>query len=125
MEHQLEKLLYSRADAAAALSISIRSVDYLISEGKLSTRRIGRKTLIPVGEVRRFARSDHPDRIRTNGKVQEDESGLTVHQRILHQVAEGFASRISIWRRDNTWALASPMAPDAMATSGRTRIRLI
>lgn len=73
MEHPLERLLYSRADAAAALSISIRSVDYLISEGKLSTRRIGRKTLIPVGDVRRFARSDHPDRIRTNGKVQEDE----------------------------------------------------
>lgn len=45
MEHQFEKLLYSRADAAAALSISIRSVEYLISEGKLSTCRIGRTPL--------------------------------------------------------------------------------
>jgi len=43
MDNQIEKLLYSREDAAAALSISIRSVDYLIAEGKVTTRRIGRK----------------------------------------------------------------------------------
>jgi len=32
MDNQIEKLLYSREDAAAALSISIRSVDYLIAK---------------------------------------------------------------------------------------------
>jgi len=51
MDNQIEKLLYSREDAAAALSISIRSVDYLIAEGKMTTRRIGRKILIPAGDI--------------------------------------------------------------------------
>ena len=69
MDNQIEKLLYSREDAAAALSISIRSVDYLIAEGKVTTRRIGRKILIPAGDIKRFARADHPERIRTSGKV--------------------------------------------------------
>ncbi len=73
MDSQVEKLLYSRADAAVALSISIRSVDYLISVGKLSIRRIGRKTLIPVGDVRRFARADHPERIRAETDARQDE----------------------------------------------------
>jgi len=69
----IEKLLYSRKDAASVLSISVRSVDYLISMGKLSTRRIGRKQLIPSGDIRRFARSDHPERIRAGQKAQEEE----------------------------------------------------
>jgi excisionase family DNA binding protein len=73
MDNQIEKLLYSREDAAAALSISIRSVDYLIAERKLSTRRIGRKILIPAGDIKRFARADHPERIRTSGKVRHEE----------------------------------------------------
>ncbi len=79
MEKEVDKLLYSRADAAFALSISIRSVDYLISEGKLSTRRIGRKTLIPVGDVRRFARADHPETIRTKSEARQDERKYGTH----------------------------------------------
>jgi hypothetical protein len=79
MENQVEKLLYSRADAAIALSISIRSVDYLISEGKLTVRRIGRKTLIPVGDVRRFARADHPERIRVETEAPKDEKKYATH----------------------------------------------
>ena len=34
----VEKLLYSRRDTADALSLSIRSVDYLITAGRLPTR---------------------------------------------------------------------------------------
>jgi hypothetical protein len=64
MDPNIEKLLYSREDAATALSVSVRSIDYLISDGRLITRRIGRKTLIPVTEIRRFARGDHPEGIR-------------------------------------------------------------
>jgi hypothetical protein len=79
MENQVEKLLYSSADAAIALSISIRSVDYLISEGKLTVRRIGRKTLIPVGDVRRFARADHPERIRAEPEAPKDEMKYATH----------------------------------------------
>jgi excisionase family DNA binding protein len=64
MDQQVEKLLFSRRDAAVALSLSVRSIDYLISNGELSTRRVGRKILIPAVEIRRFARRDHPRAVR-------------------------------------------------------------
>jgi hypothetical protein len=67
MEHHVEKLLYSRRDAATALSLSIRSIDYLITTGKLLIRRVGGKTMVTAGSVRRFAREDHPETVRTNG----------------------------------------------------------
>jgi hypothetical protein len=59
----VEKLQVSREEAAAMLSISIRSVDYLIATKLLSTRRIGARVVIPIEDVRRFARADHPDRL--------------------------------------------------------------
>lgn len=64
MDGNVEKLLYSRRDAAEALSLSIRSVDYLITTGRLPSRRIGSKILIPAGAIRRFAREDHPEAVR-------------------------------------------------------------
>jgi len=64
MEQSVEKLLYSRRDTAEALCLSIRSVDYLITTGRLSTRRIGGKILISASTVRRFAREDHPESVR-------------------------------------------------------------
>ena len=67
MEQSVEKLLYSRRDTAEALCLSIRSVDYLITTGRLSTRRIGGKILIPASAVRRFAREDHPESVRAAG----------------------------------------------------------
>ena len=67
MDHNVEKLLYSRRDTAEALCLSIRSVDYLITTGRLSTRRIGGKILIPTSAVRRFAREDHPESVRAAG----------------------------------------------------------
>jgi hypothetical protein len=57
------KVLVSRKAAAAMLSISIRGVDYMIAAKRLSTRRIANRVLIPVDEIRRFARSDHPERM--------------------------------------------------------------
>ena len=41
MEQSVEKLLYSRRDTAEALCLSIRSVDYLITTGRLSTPNWG------------------------------------------------------------------------------------
>ena|SRR5260370_5116851 len=67
MEHTVEKLLYSRRETAEALSLSIRSVDYLITTGRLTTRRVGGNILVPASAVRRFAREDHPDLVRTVG----------------------------------------------------------
>lgn len=58
-DREVPKLLYSRKDAAFALSISIRSLDYLISNKQLNTRKLGKKIMIPYGELSRFARADH------------------------------------------------------------------
>jgi hypothetical protein len=52
----IEKVLYSRKDAAFALSISIRSLDTLLASKKLATRRLGRKVMIPATEIQRIAR---------------------------------------------------------------------
>ncbi len=57
------KVLVSREEAAAMLSISVRAIDYLIATKRLSTRRIGTRVLVPVECVRKFARSDHPERM--------------------------------------------------------------
>jgi excisionase family DNA binding protein len=54
----IAKLLYSRQEAAYALGISVRSVDYLIANKKLLVRRLGGRVLIPVSEVRRASRRD-------------------------------------------------------------------
>jgi excisionase family DNA binding protein len=58
-----EKLLVSRREAAARLSISQRAVDYLIANKTLSTKRIGSRVLIPTRDLQRFARVDHPERL--------------------------------------------------------------
>ena len=69
MDRSVEKLLCSRRDTAEALSLSIRSIDYLISTGRLTARRVGGKILIPASAVRRFAREDHPDSVRSGMPV--------------------------------------------------------
>lgn len=53
------RILYDRKSAARALSISIRALDYLLQRGEFTTRRIGKKVLIPHAELIRFARGDH------------------------------------------------------------------
>ena len=56
-----EKLLVSRGEAAQLLSISQRGLDSLIANRKLPTRRIGGGVLIPVADLRKYARGDHPE----------------------------------------------------------------
>jgi len=55
-----DQLLYNRRDAAAALGISTRAVDYFIQQGKLRVRRFGKRVLIPRGELERLAAKDQP-----------------------------------------------------------------
>jgi excisionase family DNA binding protein len=57
------KILASREEAAQMLSISQRALDYLIAARRLPTRRIGGRVLVPVSELRKYARTDHPERI--------------------------------------------------------------
>jgi excisionase family DNA binding protein len=60
---QDEKLLVGREEAAEMLSISSRALDYLVANKQIIIRRIGTRVLIPVSELRRFSRSDHPTRV--------------------------------------------------------------
>ena len=54
-----EKVLYTKREAAQMLSISVRSLDYLIVSGQLAARRIGRRVLIHRDAIEQFARLDH------------------------------------------------------------------
>ena len=58
-----DKLLLSRQEAAELLSISQRALDYLIANKVLSVRRIGSRVLVPLQDLQRFARADHPQRL--------------------------------------------------------------
>jgi hypothetical protein len=58
-----DRLLVGREEAAGMLSISCRALDYLVANKQLSTRRIGSMVLIPTSDLRKFSRSDHPERL--------------------------------------------------------------
>ena len=44
-------VLISREVAAVMLSLSVRSIDYLVSQGKLPARKLGRRKLIPRAAI--------------------------------------------------------------------------
>ena len=58
------RMLYSRNEAAHQLCLSVRAIDYLIANKKLAIRRVGKKVLVPHGELVRFARVDHFETVR-------------------------------------------------------------
>jgi hypothetical protein len=58
-----EKILVGRVEAAEMLSISCRALDYLVASKQLSVRRIGTRVLMSVTDLKRFSRSDHPQRL--------------------------------------------------------------
>ena len=51
--------IYDRKEAGRQLSISVRSLTYLIGQKKLSIRRLGKKVMIPHAELVRFASANH------------------------------------------------------------------
>lgn len=67
---QQQPILLDRRSAAAAIGISVRSLDYLISSGKLRTRRLGKRILIPRTELERLARADQPRIVPAEPKNQ-------------------------------------------------------
>jgi hypothetical protein len=58
-----EKLLVGRAEASGMLSISCRALDDLVANKQILIRWIGTRVLIPASELRKFWRSDHPERL--------------------------------------------------------------
>lgn len=57
------RLLYDRKEAARQLSISVRSLDYIIAARGLDTRRIGKKVLVTHASLVRYAQANHFDAI--------------------------------------------------------------
>jgi hypothetical protein len=55
------RLLYDRKEGARQLSISVRSLDYLIAGRELETRRIGKKVLITHASLVRYSQGNHYD----------------------------------------------------------------
>ena len=52
-----DRLLLPRSEAASILSISLRTLDYLIADGKLPARRLGSRVLISRRDLERFVDS--------------------------------------------------------------------
>lgn len=50
----ITKLLYTRTEVSSMLSLSPRSVDYLIAVGRLSVLRIGRSERITLASLNEF-----------------------------------------------------------------------
>jgi len=70
-----ETILISKRDAAKALSISLRTLDYLIASKELAVRRLGRRCLIPHRALEEFARRDQAtqatDHIASHDRAKE------------------------------------------------------
>jgi excisionase family DNA binding protein len=59
------KLLCSKKETADALGVSLRTIDNLIAGKELIIRRVGRRVLVPMTEIQRFTRRDHPTQPNT------------------------------------------------------------
>jgi excisionase family DNA binding protein len=61
----LDRLLYGKEEAAALLSLSLRSLNYAIAAGLIRIIRKGRRVLIHRSEITRFSCLNHPYRLRS------------------------------------------------------------
>ena len=59
------KLMYGKAQAAEMLSLSVRTLDYLIANKKLLVKRVGKRVLISYQTLVQFSKQDHQ-----TGRVQ-------------------------------------------------------
>ena len=54
MQKQTDRLAYSVAEACEATTIGKTGIYRLINEGRLETRKIGKRTLIPASSLRKL-----------------------------------------------------------------------
>lgn len=69
----IEKFLYTRKEAAHAIGISVRSLDYLIAGKLLETRRIGKKVLVTRASLAAFASANHYGNMSTAARKAESQ----------------------------------------------------
>jgi excisionase family DNA binding protein len=64
-------------EAARRLGLSARTVATLVSRGQLTSRKVGRRRIIPVVALEAFVRGDHgTGRIRRTESIQENNSSI-------------------------------------------------
>ena len=56
---KIEPLAVSRSQAAEMIGVSLRTLQKYIQANQLPTRRIGRRNVIEVRDLRAFLESDH------------------------------------------------------------------
>jgi excisionase family DNA binding protein len=56
----MERLAISRVEAAQMLGVSVRTLDTMIARKEIHGRRIGRRIVFTLEELRRFLAKDHP-----------------------------------------------------------------
>jgi excisionase family DNA binding protein len=53
------RIFYTKAEAAQALGVSVRTIDNLIAAKELRARKVRGRVMIPTDSVRALLRSDH------------------------------------------------------------------
>jgi excisionase family DNA binding protein len=66
-EHLLP-IMVGKKKAAELTGLSVRTLEYLISQKRLMVRKIGRRTLIPYRALQGLARGDTPRIEKTNNR---------------------------------------------------------
>ncbi len=56
----MENLLLSKKETARILSLSVRTVEYIIARKDLEAIRVGRRVLVSAKSLKAFARKNHP-----------------------------------------------------------------
>lgn len=67
---ETSKILLDKKESAASLSISVRTLENLISLGELKTVRVGRRRLVKRTSLEEFARRDHATRANGQGRPE-------------------------------------------------------
>lgn len=79
----MDKLFVTRTEAASLLNLSTRSIDYLVAEGRLHSRKFGKRRLIPREAVERLAkhgcRRIVPARSRPKKRESPDSRNSRLH----------------------------------------------
>ena len=63
----MENLLVSKRDAARILSLSVRTIEYILARKELKAIRVGRRVLISTKSLRDFARKSHRGACKADG----------------------------------------------------------
>ena len=57
----MDRIFLSRNEAAIAMSISLRFLDALISDGRIDHVKVGKRTLIPLGSMKQLGRNSQSE----------------------------------------------------------------